>query len=169
MIIEDEKLSLLKEKLDLLEVLEKSKRKSMSWKEKLINFFSVNQELQKARSTYNDNLSFITAVKEERERTQLRTTQWNQYQQFRNDIQNLPRYTIWKNAVYAKKGRKCESCNKSGNLEVHHIRSLHSIVRAYQIGNIKETKMQVLLWDVNNGQILCKECHDRTNSSIYRV
>lgn len=172
MIIEDEekKLSLLKEKIDTLEILEKSKRKSKNWMEKVAHFFRTEStELQKAKRDYSDYVAFIIAVKEERERTQLRTTQWNQYEQLRNDIQKLPQYIIWKNAVYAKNGRKCESCGTSENLEVHHIRSLHSIIRAYQIGNIKETKMQALLWNVNNGQVLCRECHTKTSSSIYRT
>ena len=165
---EEIKLALLKEKLESLEELERSKKVLMTWIEKVVNFFNIDLELQKARSKYSNHLYYLSSIKRECEKKQFRVKQFNQYEYVRNYIQNSPEYTIWKNSIYSKKGKRCEKCGSTERLEIHHIKSFHSIVRAYQMGINNKKKTQTLLWNVNNGAVLCKKCHDEMDSSKYR-
>ena len=87
------------------------------------------------------------------------------YQQLRKEIEAMPKYENWKNAVFMKYGRRCEMCGKTDNLEIHHRRSFNCLLKNYEI----TTKVQAFecdaLWNVNNGSVLCKECHDKMTSS----
>lgn len=91
-----------------------------------------------------------------------------EYQKLRKEIEAMPKYANWKNAVLAKNGTKCEICGKTENLEIHHRQSFYSIIQACQIKNIVQAFEINALWEIDNGSVLCKTCHNQTTSSKYR-
>lgn len=75
-------------------------------------------------------------------------------QKLRTSIQ----YYEWRARVLVKADFKCEICNKENSRNAHHIKpfALYPDIR----------------FDVNNGQCLCEDCHNKTkrriqNGSIY--
>lgn len=94
----------------------------------------------------------------------------NQYRQLRKDIEAMPEYERWRQAVLDKFDGKCaiNDGNCAGNIEVdHRYKSFHRIVREYGITNTIQAYECAALWDVNNGAPLCKFHHDQTKSSMY--
>jgi len=61
-------------------------------------------------------------------------------------------YRLWRNAVYQRDNYTCQECNISigGNLEAHHIKSF--------------AVFPELRFAIDNGIILCKECHKKTDN-----
>lgn len=57
------------------------------------------------------------------------------------------KYRRWRNAVLVQDGYKCKNCGSLENLEVHHI--------------IPFSEGTDLRYDVNNGIVLCRDCHRR--------
>lgn len=62
----------------------------------------------------------------------------------------------------------CQLCgDKNGsNLEVHHLKQFAKIIRDKGIKTIEEAKLCLDLWDISNGQTLCKRCHKKTDSYL---
>ena len=91
---------------------------------------------------------------------QLKEAEWARYQQLRREIEAMPRYENWQNAVFLKCGRKCEMCGKTNvPLQVHHLRSFHSLLKLNRISTNVQAFECPALWDPNNGSVLCEECH----------
>lgn len=63
-------------------------------------------------------------------------------------------YQQWRKAVLEKDNKICQNCSTTKYLEIHHILS---------VKNHPELKLEV-----NNGQILCKECHKKTDNYGHR-
>jgi tetratricopeptide (TPR) repeat protein len=105
------------------------------------------------------------------EREQRREVEWAAYTQLSNEIRAMPRYQVWRQDVLARYGRICAICGSEENLEVDHFpKSLHALVVQYGIKSAGvEAYECTALWDVNNGAVLCKGCHDKTTSSKYRA
>ncbi|MEK6884669.1 MAG: HNH endonuclease [Nanoarchaeota archaeon] len=60
---------------------------------------------------------------------------------------NSPEYKFWRKAVFEKDNYTCQSCGKYGQyLEAHHKKAW--------------AKYPDLRYDINNGETLCKECHN---------
>lgn len=88
------------------------------------------------------------------------------YPQFRKEIESMPQYGIWRQAVLQKFGRKCAVCGSTENLEVdHRYKSFYEIIRKNGIMNKVQAYGCAELWDVENGAPLCKTHHDQTPSS----
>ena len=113
----------------------------------------------------------IEREKQERELRlrQAKEAEMVRYQQLRKDIEAMPQYEHWRQAVFEKFGRKCAVCGCTENLEVdHRYKSLYAILRSYKITNTMQAYECAALWDVNNGAPLCKMHHDQTITSTYR-
>lgn len=59
-------------------------------------------------------------------------------------------YKAWREAVFERDGYTCQMCGDftGGNLQAHHIRP------------VRDHKNDLLLFDVDNGITLCKDCHE---------
>ena len=85
-------------------------------------------------------------------------------------IKNTQEYKIWRKSVFERDNYTCQCCNrrnKSGNkviLECHHIKPFSIILSEYNIKTVDEALCCEELFDINNGQTLCKECHKKTES-----
>ena len=61
-------------------------------------------------------------------------------------------------------------CNvRGGKLEAHHIKALSELINENNIKTLEEALDCQELWNINNGQTLCKECHKKTNNYASRV
>lgn len=90
----------------------------------------------------------------------------NKYIQLRRDIETTPQYHQWRQLIFKICGRSCYNCSLEDNLQIHHKTSFYSILKRNNI-NSKEQALQCEeLWNINNGQVLCKRCHDTMDSSI---
>jgi len=81
------------------------------------------------------------------------------------------KYKIWRECVYKRDNYTCTFCgdNRGGNLEPDHIIPFSSILDQirFQFGveNLYEKALESeLLWNINNGRTLCKDCHRKTDT-----
>lgn len=80
-------------------------------------------------------------------------------------IRNSFKFRQWRSDVFFRDNFVCQSCGKHGVLlNAHHIKSFSSIIKQYNIKNINDALLCEELWDINNGQTLCLECHKKTNN-----
>jgi len=80
-------------------------------------------------------------------------------------IMELAEYTEWHALVLKRDNFACIECNYRGSkLDVHHIKSIMDIFRQYKIRTIKDARECKELWDIKNGQTLCRRCHRKTDT-----
>lgn len=91
--------------------------------------------------------------------------EYDYYKAWRVELEHMPKYQSWKRDVFTKCGKRCEICGKTENLEIHHRKSLHLIWQQEDIKDIYQAFECDRLWDVDNGSVLCHECHERMESS----
>lgn len=104
----------------------------------------------------------------ELERQQAKEKEISQYKQLRKEIEAMPQYQYWRKEVLKKFDKKCSICGSTKNIEVdHRYESFYAIIKKYRIQNVTQAYECSALWDINNGAPLCKQCHDKTKSSIY--
>lgn len=86
-------------------------------------------------------------------------------------------YNNWRLSIYRKDNYTCQECGqRGGKIEAHHIISFGSILEAFlkKYDNFSLLEEKHILfrmalkheqfWDINNGVVLCKECHKDTYS-----
>lgn len=81
-------------------------------------------------------------------------------------IRDLKCYWNWHTNILKKYNNICQNCHTTKNLEVHHIKTLKSLVLNYceinkkTIKDLNEVDLQnQYFYDENNGVPLCKKCH----------
>ena len=94
----------------------------------------------------------------------------NKYQQLRKEIEAMPEYEHWRQAVFKERGRKCSECGLTEDLEIdHRFKSFSAIIKEYGIRNTIQAYECPALWSVDNGAPLCKKHHGMTSSNVYRI
>ena len=85
-------------------------------------------------------------------------------------IKNLSEYKDWRNKVFERDDYTCQCCGRKSMqgdkvfLECHHIKPFSIILSDNNITSINDALKCNELFDINNGQTLCKECHKKTDS-----
>jgi len=75
---------------------------------------------------------------------------------WRTVLMNSAAYKAWRNAVYKRDNYTCQLCGeRNGNLQAHHIQP------------VRDHKNDLLIFDINNGITLCKDCHKPTMRHEY--
>lgn len=87
------------------------------------------------------------------------------YISLRKDIEEMPKYQNWRQQVFTKFGSRCEICNLTKNLQIHHRKSLYSIIQDNEVKDKFQAFECIQLWDVDNGAVLCTQCHEQMESS----
>ncbi|MCK9626555.1 MAG: HNH endonuclease [Bacteroidales bacterium] len=90
-------------------------------------------------------------------------------------IRELIEAKQFKKEVFERDNYTCQDCGKRGGyLEIHHIKEFNNILKEFlayysQFSPIedKETLVRLAItwkdfWDVNNGIVLCRNCHEKT-------
>ena len=92
-----------------------------------------------------------------------------------NKIRLLPKYNEWRLAVYKRDNYSCQECGakhvKDNRvvLQCDHIKPLSLIINENKLSNIEDSVNCVDLWDINNGRILCYDCHKNTDTWGFSV
>ena len=69
-------------------------------------------------------------------------------------------YKWWRHSIFVRDKYICCECHKVGGiLHAHHIKSVKSIIKKYQIITMEEANRCRELWNINNGVTLCNKCH----------
>lgn len=84
----------------------------------------------------------------------------------RSAIRGSVKTKIWREAVFARDGYACITCNDSrgGNLEADHIIPFWAILEKFEISSLEEAESCEFLWSVENGRTLCTSCHRNTST-----
>jgi len=76
-------------------------------------------------------------------------------------------YRLWVSDVFRRDDFTCLNCGqRGGRLEAHHIKPFSIICRENNINSLESGKMCSELWNLNNGQTLCIECHKKTETYL---
>jgi hypothetical protein len=90
-------------------------------------------------------------------------------------IREMPEYKNWRDFVFKRDNWTCQHCrnrSKQGDrieLEAHHKKRLIIILRENKINNIYEARKCKEMWDKENGQTLCKRCHEKTKGNKKQI
>jgi len=83
----------------------------------------------------------------------------------RNSLKELYVYREWRSQIFSRDSFVCQGCGQRGGyLHAHHLRSLSLILEENKIKTVAQAKACKELWDVNNGQTLCRSCHHKTDT-----
>ena len=74
------------------------------------------------------------------------------------------RYKDWRKIVLERDNNTCQKCKNPGN-DVHHKKSFKKILEENQIKNYEQALNCEEIWEISNGQTLCKKCHGTKKSS----
>jgi len=76
-------------------------------------------------------------------------------------IRNCFQYRQWRSDVFTRDGFTCQECGKIDCLEAHHIDRFIDIIKRNEIKTLEQALDCENLWNINNGETLCEECHHR--------
>ena len=93
---------------------------------------------------------------------------YQKYSILRKQIEQMPIYERWRQDVINKCRNRCQMCGTNNNLEVHHRVSFYLLLKQYNITSIEQAFENKHLWNIDNGEVLCKECHEKMESSKNR-
>ena len=71
------------------------------------------------------------------------------------------KYRQWRSDVFTRDGFTCQECGKIDCLEAHHIDRFIDIIKRNEIKTLEQALDCENLWNINNGETLCEECHHR--------
>lgn len=77
-------------------------------------------------------------------------------------------YNSWRYSVFQRDNFKCIKCGAS-KLEAHHIKAFSTIVYENKFKSWEDGLKCEELWDVNNGQTLCRACHVKTDNYGFKL
>ena len=87
-----------------------------------------------------------------------------------NKIRLLPKYSEWRLDIYKRDNYTCQECNRKrikGDrviLQCDHIKPLSLIISENNLIDTESAMNCFELWDINNGRIVCYECHKKTDT-----
>lgn len=77
-------------------------------------------------------------------------------------IRHSYKYRQWICDVFTRDDYTCQVCNKRGGyLHAHHLKEFFKILENNNIKTIEQALNCQELWNINNGQTLCKKCHNK--------
>ncbi len=78
-------------------------------------------------------------------------------------IRRMTESQIWRKAVFERDDYQCQKCgNRGGRLEANHIKPFIIILVQYSIDSTEAARNCTELWDIENGETLCHDCHIKT-------
>lgn len=82
-----------------------------------------------------------------------------------NSIRTHKKAKEWRDCCLNRDKKTCQNCGETkGRIEVHHIKQVALIIKMNNIKTLKEALLCEELWNPNNGQTLCRKCHEETES-----
>ena len=142
--------------------------KSHQWKGGKTRCHSCNKELS-ARYTKRNSIGVNFCRKCATEYFRKENAHWSWrggLVPLSQQIRTCFKYRLWRSDVYTRDEFTCRECgdNKGGNLEAHHIKALSVIIFENNIKTLEDALNCEEVWNINNGQTLCKDCHQKTDN-----
>lgn len=78
---------------------------------------------------------------------------------FNTSIRQMTEHRRWMDAVKARDDGKCVRCGSGGDLESHHKVELAELILRHGIRTRDQARACAELWDLDNGETLCRPCH----------
>lgn len=79
-------------------------------------------------------------------------------------LRNCNTYSTWRRDVYSRDSFLCQICGSNNKLEAHHIIAFAYLLKKNNINSYEEALSCSELWEVSNGQTLCRSCHKETDN-----
>ena len=77
------------------------------------------------------------------------------------------KYRQWRNDIFTRDNYICTWCGqKGGDLCVDHIEPFSYIINTNNIKTLDKALECEQLWNTNNGRVLCKSCHQKTDTFL---
>lgn len=74
-------------------------------------------------------------------------------------------YINWRSAVFARDKYTCQHCgDKGGQIEADHIFPFSALLERHNITDREQAINCSDLWHLDNGQTLCRPCHEKTDT-----
>lgn len=73
------------------------------------------------------------------------------------EIRNSDRYVKWREEVFKRDNYECTECGSKKEIQAHHIK---------RVWNCLKDNQYDLIFDVDNGETLCKDCHQKRHPDI---
>lgn len=75
------------------------------------------------------------------------------------------KYRQWRSDIFTRDNFTCQECRqRGGNLEAHHLKRISDILQENFIKTIDNAINCEEIWNINNGQTLCRDCHKKTDN-----
>ena len=74
------------------------------------------------------------------------------------------KYKEWRLAVFTRDNFKCIKDGSKRQLEANHKISFAKLLKQYDIKSLEEAYDCEALWDIDNGETLCHDCHKNTSN-----
>ena len=88
----------------------------------------------------------------------------------RVQIQNTENWKNWIKTIMERDNYSCVKCGvKNNRLHVHHKKSDSQIRKEYDIKTVEEAINCEALWEIDNGEVLCKDCHKKTDTYLRKL
>jgi len=85
-------------------------------------------------------------------------------------LRKSTKYKKWRKMVLKRDNNICQECGAVGSkLETHHIKSFSKLLKTNNIQSYQQALLCDILWDINNGETLCIECHKKTPNYTNRI
>lgn len=85
-------------------------------------------------------------------------------------VRNSFKYRQWRSDVFTRDNFTCAECDsKGGRLEADHIIPFSFIYNRNNIKTYEEAMECEELWNINNGRTLCRECHSKTDTYLFKA
>lgn len=83
----------------------------------------------------------------------------------RDAIESLWEYKDWRKDVLKRDDYTCAvpGCGEKKNIHVHHMTTVKTIIKLYDLKTMQDALNCPLLWKVSNGVVLCKEHHNNAH------
>lgn len=72
----------------------------------------------------------------------------------------------WKSKILKRDNFKCTLCSNKKDLQIDHIKPFAVIILENKIRSFDQAMNCSELFDINNGRVLCKECHKKTETYL---
>lgn len=127
-------------------------------------------QFRKGKKPWNKGIKFDNGYWTEKKRPEISGERNNFWKGGTTKLQDRIRKSIeykqWRKTVYERDNYICQKCGKNGRLEAHHIKSFSKIISENNIKTLEEAILCKELWNIENGETLCKSCHKKTDSYL---
>ena len=85
-------------------------------------------------------------------------------------IRKCFKYRQWRSDIFTRDDFICQKCNQRGReLEANHIKPFSIIFAENKIKSLEDALNCEELWNINNGETLCRNCHRKTDTWGWRL